>query len=294
LAAQFEFRAPASLAEALVDLGAEGAVALGGGTSLVLMLKRELAAARRVVWLGRIPELRGIRRDASGGLVIGATTTVAEIAASTPVRGLHPSLAQAAARVGNPRVRAVATLGGALAHADPRQDLAPVLLALGSRVTVRGPGGERSLPLDGFFRSLMETDLLEGELLAEVAIPAPLAGQSEVYLRFTPASQDDYPTVGVAVRAELDAGGVVHALALALGGVAPRPILVPDVAAGLLGRRLDPEGMAAAAAAAERACDPVDDQRGSAAYKRAMARVWTRRALESVLRDQSPPVASAV
>jgi carbon-monoxide dehydrogenase medium subunit len=295
LAAQFDFRTPASLAEALADLGAEGAVPLGGGTSLVLMLKRELASAGRVVWLGRIPELRGIRGDASGGMVIGATTTVAEIAASALVRRLHPSLALAAGQVGNPRVRAVATLGGALAHADPRQDLPPVLLALGAHITTQGPRGRRSLPMDGFFRSLMETELEDGELLTELTIPQPAPGQRELYLRFTPASQDDYPTVGVAVRAELDASGVVVGLALTLGGVAGRPILVPEAASSLRGRTPDPAGIDAAASAAERACDPVDDQRGSAAYKRAMARVWTRRALEQALMtDQSRPVASAV
>jgi carbon-monoxide dehydrogenase medium subunit len=259
------------------------------------MLKRELAAAGRVVWLGRIAELRGIRGDDQGGLVIGATTTVAEIAASDQVRRLHPSLAVAAGQVGNPRVRAVATVGGALAHADPRQDLPPVLLALEAQVTVQGPRGGRSLPLDGFFRSLMETALEAGELLTEVTIPPPAPGQREVYLRFTPASKDDYPTVGVAARAALDGSGAVAALALALGGVASRPITVPDAASCLLGRRPDPAAIAEAAAAAERACDPVDDQRGSAAYKRAMARVWTRRALEQVLTtDQRRPVTSAV
>ncbi|HLQ60813.1 MAG TPA: xanthine dehydrogenase family protein subunit M [Candidatus Acidoferrales bacterium] len=267
---EFEFQAPATLAEALGLLGAEGAFALGGGTSLVLMLKQDLVPASRVVWLGRIPELHGIRHDAAGGLVLGATTTMAELARSSDVRRLHPALAAAAEQIGNPRVRAVATVGGALAHADPRQDLPPVLLALGAAVTVQGPAGTRSVPLAGFFRSLMETALADGELVTSVSVPPPAPGQRECYLRFNPGSVDDFPTVGVAARAVLDESGAISDLAVALGGVAPVPILIREAPTD-------------AAEAAERACDPVDDRRGSAAYKRAMARVWTRRALAQLL-----------
>jgi carbon-monoxide dehydrogenase medium subunit len=129
----------------------------------------------------------------------------------------------------------------------------------------------------------METALREGELLTEVRLPPAPAGRVSSYLRFTPASHDDYPTVGVAARLDLDSEGRVEAAALGLGGVAPRPILVPEAASALVGGRPGPAQIAAAAEAAQRACDPGPDQRGSAAYKRAMARVWTRRALSQAL-----------
>lgn len=279
----FEFLAPATLDGALAELASEGSIALAGGTSLVLMLKQDLVPAGRVVWLGRVGELRGISSTPDGELAIGATTTVAEIAASTEVQRLHPALTEAAAQVGNPRVRAVATLGGALVHADPRQDLPPVLLALGARTTVRGRDGEREVPMARFFNGLMDTAVQDGEILTRVLIPAPGEGRRSCYLRFTPASQDDYPTVGVAAVVEVGPDGRVGSAALALGGVAGRPVLVAELTEILAGRRPGPAELDAVAAAAERACDPVDDQRGSPAYKRAMARVWTRRALEAVL-----------
>lgn len=272
----FEFAAPATLEEALAELAAREAVVLAGGTSLVLLLKSRLIAPRRVVWLGRVGGLRGIEVSA-GGLVIGAMTTLAELAASPEVGRLLPALAQAARVVGNPRVRAVATVGGALAHADPRQDLPPALLALGAMARLRSPAGERRLPLSALFTGPLETAVRDGELLTAVEVPAPLAGQRSLYLRFTPASREDFPTVGVAVRV-VNRDGVVVDAALALAGVAPVPLLVPHAA-----EALRQAGPAAVAELAERACDPSDDQRGSASYKRAMAGVWSRRALAAAL-----------
>lgn len=272
----FEFAAPATLEEALAELAAPEAVVLAGGTSLVLLLKSRLIAPRRVVWLGRVNGLRGI--EFSGGeLVIGAMTTLAEVAASQEVGRLLPALVQAARVIGNPRVRAVATVGGALAHADPRQDLPPALLALGAVVRLRSPAGERRLPLSALFTGPFETAVRDGELLTAVEVPAPAAGQRSLYLRFTPASQEDFPTVGVAVRV-VSRDGVVVDAALALAGVAPVPLLVPQAA-----QALRQAGAAAVAELAERACDPSDDQRGSASYKRAMAGVWSRRALAAAL-----------
>jgi carbon-monoxide dehydrogenase medium subunit len=281
--AEFDFRAPDSVEGALDELAADGSIALAGGTSLVLMLKQNLVPASRVVWLGRVSELRGISVTPDGALVIGATTTVAVIAASGDVQRLQPALAEAAAQVGNPRVRAVATLGGALVHADPRQDLPPVLLALGATATVRGRQGEREVSLDHFFTGLMETDVADGEILTRVTVPAPPSGHRSCYMRFTPASEDDFPTVGVAAALDFDPDGSVRAASVGLGGVAGRPVLVGEAAAILEGRRPGPGEVAELAAAAERACDPADDQRGAPAYKRAMARVWTRRAIERLL-----------
>lgn len=273
---EFEFAAPATLQEALAELAAHEAMVLAGGTSLVLLLKSRLIAPRRVVWLGRVGGLRGIEVSA-GEVAIGAMTTLADVAASPEVRRLLPALAQAARAVGNPRVRAVATVGGALVHADPRQDLPPALLALGAVVRLRSPEGERRLPLSTLFTGPLETALRDAELLTAVEVPAPRAGQRSLYLRFTPASREDFPTVGVAVRVVRRDGVVVDA-ALALAGVAPVPLLVPQAA-----EALRQAGPAAVAELAERACDPSDDQRGSASYKRAMAGVWSRRALAAAL-----------
>ncbi len=273
-----EFLAPATIEEALDALREDGALALGGGTRVGILIRHGLVEADRLVWLGRVEGLRGITA-VDDALEIGAGVTLAEIADSALVRDRHPALAAAAARVGNPRVRSVATLGGHLAHADPRQDLPPVLLALDAVATARGLRGERQVPLADLFLGPFDTSLAEGELLTRVRIPAAPPARRSGYVRFTPGSETDYPTVSVAACLELE-DGVVRRLVLGLGGVAGRPLRVEPPE--LVGRPAGPELFAAAANAAVRASDPTSDQRGSAGYKQAMVGLWTRRALASL------------
>jgi carbon-monoxide dehydrogenase medium subunit len=257
-----EWLRPPTVEAALAALAADGAVALGGGTSTALLMKQGMLAPSRVVTLRQIGELRGLRATADGGLAIGAATTLTELADG--VRASHPALAACCDGIGNVRIRNVATVGGALAHADPAQDLPPMLMVLDARVVLRGAGGERTLPLARFFSGFMETALQPGELITRVEIPAT-EGRA-AYLKFTPRSQDDYATVGVACRVT-GAGAV-----LGLAGVAATPLRL-EVG-------LEPDQAAAAAVAAS---DPFDDLRGSAAYKRAMTAVWVRRVLAGLL-----------
>ncbi|MQA88275.1 MAG: xanthine dehydrogenase family protein subunit M [Streptosporangiales bacterium] len=281
-AADVSFSVPTSLEEALAELAEEDAIALGGGTSVGLLLKNGLIEPQKIVWLAKVPDLRGVAVDDDGGLRIGAAVTLRELAGSSPVRTHAPALADAAGTVGNPRVRAVATLGGALAHADPRQDVPPVLLALDAEVRIAAPSGERIVPLAEFYTAFMETALAEGELVTQVVVPAADNRRTH-YVRFTPGSEDDYPTVGVAISIARGADGRISRAVLALGGVGPTPLLVPQ-ARELVGRSApDPGEISAVAAAAEAAARPSDDQRGSARYKKAMARVWTERALHACL-----------
>ena len=277
------FSAPATVAEAVAQLaGQDGdAIAMGGGTSVAMLLKHGLIEPGRIVWLGRVPGLRRLAATGDGSLVVGATVTLRELAASAAVRAHAPALARAAGQVGNSRVRAVATVGGALVHGDPRQDIPPVLMALEARVRVAGPSGEREVPLAGFHTGIMETVLAGGELVTDVVIPAA-PGRRSGYARFTPGSEHDYPTVGVAVSIVRSGGGEVASAVVALGGVGPVPLLVTEAAA-LVGGVPGPADVEAVAAAAERTATPADDQRGSARYKKAMAREWTRRSLLACL-----------
>ena len=263
-------------------LGEDGALAVGGGTQIGLMLRQGLIEPRRLVWLGRITELAEIHCDASGAVVIGGGATLASMAASSLVRAIHPMLADAASRIGNVRVRAVATIGGHLAHADPRQDLPPCLLVLASTLTLEGPDGRREVPLRNFFLGPFETALREGELMTQVTIPALPTSARCRYLRFTPGSTLDYPTVGVAACVELH-DGVVRRAAVGLGGVAPRPLLVEM--AGLAGAPINLATFGEAGAIAAARCEPASDQRGSADYKREMTALWTRRALNACTGD---------
>jgi carbon-monoxide dehydrogenase medium subunit len=274
------FAVPATVAEALGELRGDGAIAVGGGTSVAMLLKSRLLDARRLVYLGRIPELGGAAPQPGGGIRLGAMLSLRELCRSELVRTQLPLLATAAAHVGNPRVRAVATLGGAVAHADPRQDLPPALLALGARVGVAGPAGTREQPLDGFLHGFMETDLGEDELITEILVPHQ-PGLRSSYQRFTPGSADDFPALSVAATVAVDSDGTVRSARIALGALGSTAILAGEAAAGLAGRPLDAAAISAAAAAAAAAAQPWDDRHGTAGYKRLMTEVWTRRALEA-------------
>lgn len=288
--ADLAFSAPETLAAALGELaGSEDVIAMGGGTSVGMLLKNDLIAPRKIVWLGRISELRQLTADPGGRLILGATVTIRELARSAMVARQFPALAYAAGRVGNPRVRAVATVGGALAHSDARQDLPPVLYVLNAVVRIQGPRGTRDVPVTSFHQGFMETVLEPDELLTHVVIPA-VPGRRAAYARFTPGGRDDYPTVSAAASIVRDEDGRVTSAALALGGVGPTPLLVA-AAAGLAGSVPGPdEGAAVAkvAEAAEAAAEPYEDQRGSVRYKKAMAREWATRVLNACLDPGRP------
>jgi carbon-monoxide dehydrogenase medium subunit len=276
------FSTPTSVEDAIAELAGEDALAVGGGTSIALMLKNRLIEPERLVYLGKVPGLSGISETDSGEIRLGATTTLRELNRSALVQSKLPSLAQAAGQVGNPRVRAVATLGGAVVHGDPRQDLPPVLLSLGARARIVGAEGAREVPFSEFFFGFMETATGEDELVTEVTVPVEDGARSR-YTRFTPGSEDDYPTVGVAVSIVVSAGGIVELARIALGGVDGMAILATDATDLLIGARPDADLIAAVAAAAASAANPSDDQRGSESYKRAMVEVWTRRTLNACL-----------
>jgi carbon-monoxide dehydrogenase medium subunit len=275
------FSAPTSIDAVLEELSDESAMAVAGGTSMALLLKNGLIAPDRLVSLRRVPELAAIEgRDTQ--LRLGATVTLRQLVSSPAARAVAPVLVQAASQVGNPRVRAMATVGGAIAHADPRQDIPPALLALDACACLSGPDGQRTVPMSEYFFGFLETAAREDELITEVVVPVR-PGTRGVYARFTPNSRDDYPVVCVAVVASLAGDGSTAAARIAVGGVGPKAMLATGAADVLAGHRPDRDVLAAAAASAAAAVDPGEDRRGSADYKRAMTEVWVRRALERCL-----------
>jgi carbon-monoxide dehydrogenase medium subunit len=276
------FVAPRHLDEALAECSSEGAVPLGGGAALALMLKERLVEPAKLVYLGRVAGMAGIETTDSGELRLGATATVRALTTDPTVLRSVPALAYVARLVGNPRVRAVATIGGTLAHADPRQDLPPVLLALGARVRIASTSGTREVPLADFLLGFMETALDEGELVWEVIVPVEPRRRSS-YQRFAPASQDDFATVGVAASVELNDDGSVAGARVALAGVGSRALLVADAAHLVQVGRPGSDDVDHVARAAASVATPFGDVRGSVEYKREMVRVHTRRALEACL-----------
>jgi carbon-monoxide dehydrogenase medium subunit len=279
----FRYLEPTRIEDAIgliADPSAEAHL-LAGGTSLVLMVKLGYVQPAVVVGMRRLPGLGAIeRRD--GALVIGSLVTHAEIAESPVVRAGWPLLADACAAVGTIRIRNQGTLGGNVAHADPNQDPPPALLVLEATARVAGPNGERQVPLGELFVDVFETSLEPGEILLDLTIPAVPAGSRMAYRKFLPRSQDDYATVAVAALVRSDPDDRVVEARVAVAGSGPRPLRATGVEQALLGERPTVGRIAAAASAFDEVADPIDDIRGSATYKRAMARVWIERALGDV------------
>ncbi len=280
----YDYHAATSVEEALDHLARYGddAAVMAGGTSLVILMKQGLVRPAHVVGVRGIGALRGIAQD-DGALRLGAVATIREVERSPLVRKCCAALADAFGEVATVRIRNQATVGGALAHADPAQDPPVMLSALGAEVEARSSSGSRRIPLDEFFVDVLATALAPGELVTGVRVPAPPSGARAVYLKFLPRTEDDYATVSVGAVATRDAGGKVTHLRVALGACGPTVLRARGVEDALLGARPVAKRIAEAAALARDAVDPFADARGSAAYKREMARVWTERALRTVL-----------
>jgi carbon-monoxide dehydrogenase medium subunit len=283
-----EYFEPRTLEEAceLTHRYAEDGKVLAGGTALVLLMRQRLLAPAQLVNVQHVAELAGIHANGADGraasrseLVIGALVTHAEAARSTLVREQYLALAETFRHVATPRIRNAGTVGGNLAHGDPHLDPPVTLLALDAHVTARSVRGEREIPLGDFFRDYYETALEPDEILKQVSVPAPPARSGLSFIKYLPRSQDDYATVDVAVWLRLaDGSDVVEESRIALGSVGPTPIRAHDAERQLVGQTLSDELLAQAGELAAQACDPEDDVRGSAAYKRELVKVVVRRA----------------
>jgi aerobic carbon-monoxide dehydrogenase medium subunit len=275
----FTYEEPLELERALELLAEHGdeARVIAGGTALINLMKQRLVQPSSLVSLRRIAELEGIRRN--GELRIGALSTHRAVETSPLVEAHAPMLTEMFHHVASVRVRNIATLGGALAHADPNQDAPPALIAVDARVRVRSARAEREIPIDEFFSGYYETVLDPDEVVMEVVVPQQPAASGAAFLKFLPQTQDDYATVSAAVRLTLEGGRIVGAR-VAVGSAGPTAIRLHNVEAALTGQAPQPSVFRDAASLAADAVDPTSDFRGSAAYKREMSTVFVRRALE--------------
>jgi len=277
--ANFDYHRARSLSDAQQLLASHpGAKLLAGGHSLIPLMKLRLAAPPALVDIGRIPELRGISR--SGDTIrIGALTTHAEIAASVELQKSAAALSEAAGLVGDPAVRSRGTIGGNIAHADPASDLPTVLVALDARIVAIGPAGERTISADGFFTGIMSTALADNEIVTAIVVPSSARGQGSAYVKFShPASR--YAVIGVAASVTV-AGNACSAARVALGGLLPHASRAAAVEKALTGKPLDTSAIANAAAQAgsDLGDDVTGDLFASAAYRKAVAPVYVKRAI---------------
>ena len=273
------YHRPASLAEACElgrRLGADAAF-LAGGTELLPDYQRERETARHLIALDTIGELHGIRVDGTT-LRIGALATVAQVASSPLVRQWFPPLAEAARAIGSPQIRSRATIGGNFCRAVPCADTPPSAVVAGARLRLVGPGGERQLDAADFFVGPRQTVLQPGEVLVEIVLPAQPEHSGASYQRFARRQGPALAVAAVAARVELKGRTIVGAR-IALGAVAPVPLLATRAAAVLVGQVASTELFALAAAVSADEALPITDLRGSAAFRHELVTVLTRRAL---------------
>jgi len=275
----FAYQRAATVAEALALLAEHGdeAKLLAGGQSLIPLMRFRLATPAVLIDINPIAALRGLRLE-DNDLVIGALTREVELERSPLIRERYPLLADASAVIADPLVRNLATVGGNLAHGDPANDHPAAMIALRATVRIAGTGGERVVPIDGFFLDLFTTALEPGELLTAIHIPAPPPRSGGAYVKFE-RKVGDYAVAAAAAQLTLHEDGTVAQAGLSVTNVAPRPFRAAAAEAALVGRSLTEASIRAAAELAAAAAEPEGDLRGSADYKRALTRTMTIRAL---------------
>jgi carbon-monoxide dehydrogenase medium subunit len=266
----FELAQPASIAEALSLLRSEGARPLSGGTALMLMMKAGVFRPARLVSLRRLG-LERIEAAPDGGLRIGAMTTLRALERSAAALKAFPVIPRTLRTLANVRVRNVATVGGALAHADPHMDLPPLLSALGAMAAIAGPAGERRVPVEELYAGYLENTLKGDELITRVDLPAP-GNRRAAYLKCTTRSADDWPAVGIAVVLE----GETSRLFVSAATDKPTRLLAAEK---ILRSGLDEGSVKRAAQAAAEEVQVESDLHGSAAYKKQLIRVYLARAI---------------
>jgi carbon-monoxide dehydrogenase medium subunit len=278
----FKYLESRDLGDALAALARRGdeAKVIAGGTGLINLMKQNLVQPGYLIGIRKLVGLRGIRDG--NGLRIGALCTQREIETSALVKRHAPLLAETCRQVATIRIRNMATLGGALAHADPSLDTPPALIALDARVKLLSARGERELDVADLFVGYYETVMRPDELLTEIVIPPQPDSCRAAFLKFMPATHDDYATVSVAVRVKLGDGKLTGAR-VALGSVGLIPVRATAVEAALAGHSPTAAVLADAAALVADTIDPVSDFRGSATYKRDMAIIHVRKALTQAI-----------
>ena len=273
---KFDYYRASSTSEAVSLAKEHDGKFLAGGHSLIPVMNLRLADPGALVDIGRLSGIKGI--SANGDTVtIGALTTHAMVAASAEVPAV---LSEAAGMIGDPQVRNRGTVGGNIAHADPASDLPTVMLALKASINTEGSSGARTISADDFFIDLFDTALGEGEIITSVTVPSEGKKTGSGYAKlFNPASR--YAMVGAAAQLTVE-NGVCSAASVAVGGLIPKATRASSVEAALLGKKLDDDTLAAAAAAVvnDLGDDVMGDMHASADYRRQMAPVFVRRALE--------------
>jgi carbon-monoxide dehydrogenase medium subunit len=275
----FEYFTPDSVEEACQLLSKYGpkAMAIAGGTDIVVKMKKEVLAPEILVSIGHLPELKKIEYVPGKGVVIGAGVTHNEVQNSKILQEKYLSVCEAAHQMANNQVRNLGTIGGNISNAVPSADMPPILIALDTTVKIVGSKKERTLPLEDVFKGPNQTVLEHDELITEFVIPdGSFTGST--YLKFGLRASGALAVVGVAASVQME-GGVIKDARIVLGAVSPVPLRAKEAENLLKGKQASEELFEEAGVIASGECRPISDIRASAEYRRDMVRVFTRRAL---------------
>jgi aerobic carbon-monoxide dehydrogenase medium subunit len=273
-----QYFAPRTLDEAIGKYAAAKGAAriMAGGTDLLVQMRLGVISPGLIIDIKKIAEITGIENRDDGGFRIGAAVSGATLAEHPRFGKVWPGVLEAVNLIGSKQVQGRASPGGNLCNASPAGDSVPAMVAAGAIVTVQGPEGRRDIPVEQVPAGPGRLNLKPGEIVVAFTLPARPRGASDAYLRMIPRTEMDIAVVGVGVNLTM-ANGVVTAARVGLGAVAPTVLLVDDAARALIGSNLDDVALERAAAACSAACRPIDDKRGTIAYRTRVAGVLLKR-----------------
>ena len=284
---RFEYLEPESIEEALTVLSQYQGKSkiIAGGTDLMLQMRSKAIRPEYVVDITRIPGLEYIAFDGQQGLRLGALTTIRALETSGELQRKYPIISQAASQLGSVAIRNVATVGGNLCNALPSAETSQALLALSAQVRVVGPGGERTIPLEGFFTGVGKTLLQPDEILLEILVPESLPHTSGIYIKHSPRGPIDLAIVNITVLMTMEQDHrVCRDVKIVLGAVSPTPLRAKKAENMLKGKRVDGALIDRAAQVASDEAHPRQGSiRGSFEYKKEMVKVLTGRAIKEVI-----------
>ena len=272
------YESPATTRDAVSLLANEKgrAFVLAGGTDLLVRMKMGHIEPDLVVDIKRIPDMGAIQVT-SKGFRIGAAVSGGQMRAHSRLVKAWPGVVEATNLIGSDQIQGRCTMVGNLCNASPAADSVPAMIAAKAKPIVVGAAGRRTVPVETIVTGPGSTSLEQGEIIEAIELPLPDKRSADAYLRFTPRTEMDIAVVGVGISLTLNRGAVAKAR-VCLGAVAPTAIVVPAAARALTGSKLDDAALEKLAAACSKACKPIDDMRGTAAYRTRVAGVLAKRA----------------
>ena len=274
-----EYHKPTSFEEASsIAASAQGVTRfLAGGTDVLVQMRAGMTTPDDLIDVKHIPGTKDITKNADGSWTIGVAVAGAELTEHGDIAKDWPGVVEAMDLIGSTQVQGRATMVGNLCHGSPAADSVPALVAAGAEIAVTGPNGVRSIKVEDVPTGPGKTVLEKGEVVSAVNLPARGAGGGDAYLRFIPRTEMDIAVVGCGVSLSVD-GDKITSARVSLGAVAPTVLLVEEAGAALIGSTLDDGALEALAKAAEAACNPIDDKRGTIAFRTEVAGVLAKRA----------------